>query len=130
MVKVQGQRFGYRSTDLERRVKAGDRTAILPAVLLYCSMYHDIPMPKWLKRAFIDAFCSGDSGEAGSWDKVFGRPRTKTQFVRMCSTTSSTVGSHSSSLMTFGRCVFRTFTASFPAFLRVDEAGELRIIIT
>jgi hypothetical protein len=83
MVKVQGQRFGYRSTDLERRVKAGDRTAILPAVLLYCSMYHDIPMPKWLKRAFIDAFCSGDSGEAGSWDKVFGRPRTKTQFVRM-----------------------------------------------
>jgi hypothetical protein len=77
MVKVQGQRFGYRSTDLERRVKAGDRTAILPAVLLYCSMYHDIPMPKWLKRAFIDAFCSGDSGEAGSWDKVFGRPRTR-----------------------------------------------------
>jgi hypothetical protein len=51
MVKVQGQRFGYRSTDLERRVKAGDRTAILPAVLLYCSMYHDIAYAQMAQKS-------------------------------------------------------------------------------
>jgi hypothetical protein len=84
MVKINASRFGYSSADLEHRVKTGDRTAILPAVLLYaCSMYADTPMPKWLRRAFINAFVYGDSGEAGSWDKVFGRPRTRAQFVRM-----------------------------------------------
>lgn len=84
MVKIKASRFGYSGADLEHRVKTGDRTAILPAVLLYaCSMYADTPMPKWLRRAFINAFVYGDSGEAGSWDKVFGRPRTRAQFARM-----------------------------------------------
>ena len=46
-------------------------------------MYADTPMPKWLRRAFINAFVYGDSGEAGSWDKVFGRLRTRAQFARM-----------------------------------------------
>src|SRR5262245_6642926 len=81
MVKIQASRFGYRSVDLERRIKGGDRTAILPAILGYACV--QTPMPKWLCKAFIDAFCYGDSGEAGSWDKVFGRPRTKAQFARM-----------------------------------------------
>lgn len=46
MVKINASRFGYSSADLEHRVKTGDRTAILPAVLLYaclCTPTHPCP---------------------------------------------------------------------------------------
>ena len=59
----------------ELEKKAGDKGTVLQAIYL-CSV-DDLPIPEWAAKGFINQYAKGLNGRVSSWDKVFGRPRTR-----------------------------------------------------
>jgi hypothetical protein len=53
----------------------GDKGAALYA--LHLCMLDNLPPPKWVQKAFIQAYQTINSYNAKSWDEVFGRPYPK-----------------------------------------------------
>jgi hypothetical protein len=66
----------------------GYNTGTKPELLLYAMwlcIVNDIPLPDWVKKAFLEAYGKGCNGKlrSMSWNEVFGRPpRTKQQCDR------------------------------------------------
>lgn len=54
---------------------AGDQMALLAAIRRCAN--HDIPMPAWVGKAFIERYDKVLSCRIGSWDEAFGRPYPK-----------------------------------------------------
>ena len=65
----------HRIDDLQRQFESGDTVALLEAIY-NCAM-HDLTMPEWVQRAYIDRYRQIIHFEAASWDEVFGKPHRK-----------------------------------------------------
>jgi hypothetical protein len=63
--------------DYRRRFEAGDKSILLSG-LQFC-IWCNMPIPAWLKRAFLNACRAGYTHEIKSWDEVFGKPLKKGQ---------------------------------------------------
>ena len=60
---------------LQQEYEAGDTLSLLSAVN-QCAM-HDLPMPEWVRRGYIDRYRRVVEYEVKSWDDAFGRPHPK-----------------------------------------------------
>ena len=73
-----------RLDELEEDYNTGTKPGILLGAMWLC-IINDIPLPDWVKKAFLEAYEKGCNGKlrSMSWNEVFGRPpRTKQQCDR------------------------------------------------
>ena len=61
--------------ELERQFQRGDDFALMEAICK-CAM-HDLLMPEWVQRGYIDRFRKVQHCQTASWDEAFGRPYPK-----------------------------------------------------
>jgi len=62
--------------DLENEYKKSCNPSIILKAVFTCAM-NDFKLPKWLQRAYIDAYRKVRHYRAASWSAVFGRPHPK-----------------------------------------------------
>jgi hypothetical protein len=70
------------SIELEKRFASGKHPEALLQMINICCIV-EAPLPEWVRKGFIKAYLAGESGGIGSWNKVFGPPRTKGQWQRL-----------------------------------------------
>jgi hypothetical protein len=74
---------GYiNSGQLEGQFASGKHPEALLEMIFICCLA-DIPIPPWAREAFKKAYIAGECEGIGSWNKVFGPPRTKGQWQRL-----------------------------------------------
>ena len=84
----RGPAFAWHALHRLDSFEEGYNTGTKPNLLLYAMwlcIKNDIPLPDWVKKAFLEAYEKGCNGKlrSMSWNEVFGRPpRTKQQCDR------------------------------------------------
>src|SRR5690606_15978690 len=64
-----------RLEDERKKFEQGDKMALLAAIRTCAN--HDLPLPRWVSRAFVVAYDRVLHCKVGSWDDAFGRPYPK-----------------------------------------------------
>lgn len=62
----------WRLCEEREAYESGERIALLGAINI-CAV-HDLPLPEWAARAYLEGYRLALSGKVGSWDDAFGKP--------------------------------------------------------